>query len=231
MNPFDLRLPADASFEEVAELLDRLNGAPAVSGVLLQLPVPDQLDGATLTGMVDPDKDVDCLTPVNAGRLALGAARAAALHAGGGARAAGRRRHGGGGGRSRGRGPLESVWQADGPAAAGGQRDRDDVPLAHPQSGRGVRPRGHPDRRGRPSAAITREHVKPGAVVIDVGVNRLTPEEAGNRSGLVGDVDFDAVLDVASAITPVPGGVGQMTAAMLLRNTLQAARRQVGVEV
>ncbi len=80
---------------------------------------------------------------------------------------------------------------------------------------------------GRPRM-ITREFVKPGAVVIDVGVNRLTPEQAGTPSGLVGDVDFAAVAEVAGAITPVPGGVGPMTIAMLLRNTLVAARRQVG---
>src|SRR5438128_871299 len=81
---------------------------------------------------------------------------------------------------------------------------------------------------GRPRL-ITREHVKPGAVVIDVGMNRLTPQEAGNTSGLVGDVDFAAVAPVAAAITPVPGGVGPMTIAMLLANTLQAAERQAGV--
>jgi methylenetetrahydrofolate dehydrogenase (NADP+) / methenyltetrahydrofolate cyclohydrolase len=67
--------------------------------------------------------------------------------------------------------------------------------------------------------------------VIDVGMNRLTPEQAGNKSGLVGDVDFGAVLDIASAITPVPGGVGPMTIAMLLRNTLQAARYHAELEV
>jgi methylenetetrahydrofolate dehydrogenase (NADP+) / methenyltetrahydrofolate cyclohydrolase len=66
--------------------------------------------------------------------------------------------------------------------------------------------------------------------VIDVGMNRLTPEQAGNKSGLVGDVDFAAVAEVASAITPVPGGVGPMTIALLLRNTLQAARMQSGIE-
>jgi methylenetetrahydrofolate dehydrogenase (NADP+)/methenyltetrahydrofolate cyclohydrolase len=78
---------------------------------------------------------------------------------------------------------------------------------------------------GRPRL-VTREFVKPGAVVIDVGMNRLTPEQAGNKSGLVGDVDFAAVVEVASAITPVPGGVGPMTIAFLLVNTLQAARLQ-----
>jgi methylenetetrahydrofolate dehydrogenase (NADP+)/methenyltetrahydrofolate cyclohydrolase len=74
------------------------------------------------------------------------------------------------------------------------------------------------------------DFVRPGAVVIDVGMNRLTPEEAGNKSGLVGDVDFAAASEVASAITPVPGGVGPMTIALLLRNTLQAARYQAHVD-
>ena len=77
---------------------------------------------------------------------------------------------------------------------------------------------------------VDRDFVKPGAVVIDVGMNRLTPEEAGNKSGLVGDVDFAAVAEIASAITPVPGGVGPMTIALLLRNTLQAARYHAELE-
>jgi methylenetetrahydrofolate dehydrogenase (NADP+)/methenyltetrahydrofolate cyclohydrolase len=82
---------------------------------------------------------------------------------------------------------------------------------------------------GRPRL-IDAGFVKPGAVVIDVGMNRLTPAQAGNTSGLVGDVDFAGVAAVASAITPVPGGVGPMTIAFLLRNTLQAAERQARVE-
>src|SRR5665213_1352339 len=78
---------------------------------------------------------------------------------------------------------------------------------------------------------IERDFVKPGAVVIDVGMNRLTPEEAHNKSGLVGDVDFEAVAEGASAITPVPGGVGRMTIAYLLVNTLRAARMQTRASV
>ena len=78
---------------------------------------------------------------------------------------------------------------------------------------------------GRPHL-IERDFVKPGAIVIDVGMNRLSPQETGTKSGLVGDVDFAAACEVASAITPVPGGVGPMTIAMLLRNTLQAAHLQ-----
>jgi methylenetetrahydrofolate dehydrogenase (NADP+)/methenyltetrahydrofolate cyclohydrolase len=83
---------------------------------------------------------------------------------------------------------------------------------------------------GRPRL-VTREFVKPGAVVIDVGQSRIAPEEAGNKSGIVGDVDFEQVCEVASALTPVPGGVGPMTIALLLRNTLQAARSHARVEV
>ena len=82
---------------------------------------------------------------------------------------------------------------------------------------------------GRPRL-IEERFVKPGAVVIDVGMNRLTPEQAGNASGLVGDVDFAAAVEIASAITPVPGGVGPMTIAFLLRNTLQAAREQARLQ-
>ena len=78
---------------------------------------------------------------------------------------------------------------------------------------------------------IGRDFIKPGAVVIDVGMSRLTPEQAGNASGLVGDVDFDQAIEVASAITPVPGGVGPMTIALLLRNTLDAAVAQARVRV
>jgi methylenetetrahydrofolate dehydrogenase (NADP+) / methenyltetrahydrofolate cyclohydrolase len=83
---------------------------------------------------------------------------------------------------------------------------------------------------GRPRM-LGAEHVKPGAVVIDVGMNRLTPEQAGNKSGLVGDVDQAAVAEIASAITPVPGGVGPMTIAMLLSNTLQAAHQQAELQM
>jgi methylenetetrahydrofolate dehydrogenase (NADP+)/methenyltetrahydrofolate cyclohydrolase len=82
---------------------------------------------------------------------------------------------------------------------------------------------------GRPRL-IEPDFVKPGAVVIDVGMSRLTPEQAGNSSGLVGDVDFAGVAEIASAITPVPGGVGPMTIALLLRNTLRAARRLARTE-
>jgi methylenetetrahydrofolate dehydrogenase (NADP+) / methenyltetrahydrofolate cyclohydrolase len=230
MTPFDRRLPADASFEQVAELLARLNADAAVSGVLLQLPVPAHLDGPTLTGMIDPAKDVDGLTPINAGLLSLGrrglrpctplgvmellasvdteleGAEAVVL------------------GRSNlfGKPMAQLLLQANATVTVCHSRTRDlravcaraDVLIA---------------AVGR-ARLVGGDYVKPGAIVIDVGMNRLSPAEAGNRSGLVGDVDYAAAVEVASAITPVPGGVGPMTIALLLRNTLLAARAQAGVE-
>jgi len=230
MTPFDHRLPADASFDQVSGLLDQLNADPAVSGILLQLPVPDHLDGPTLTGMIDPDKDVDGLTPVNAGRLALGLPglrpctplgvlellrSVDATLEGAEAVVVGRSNLFGK--------PMAQLLLAQNATVTvchsrtrdlAGVCSRADILIA---------------AVGRPRM-ITREFVAPGAIVMDVGVNRLTPEEAHNKSGLVGDVDFDAVLDVAGAITPVPGGVGQMTPALLLRNTLDAARLQAGTQ-
>jgi methylenetetrahydrofolate dehydrogenase (NADP+)/methenyltetrahydrofolate cyclohydrolase len=227
---FDRRLPADTPFEQVAELLRELNRDEAVSGVLLQLPVPRHLDGPELTGMIDPAKDVDGLTPVNAGLLALGRpglrpctpcgvmellASVQIELEGAEAVVVGRSNLFGK--------PMAQLLLAENATVTvchsrtrdlAGVCARADVLIA---------------AVGRPRT-IAREFVKPGAVVIDVGVNRLTPEQAGTPSGLVGDVDFAAVAEVAGAITPVPGGVGPMTIAMLLRNTLIAARRQAGIE-
>jgi methylenetetrahydrofolate dehydrogenase (NADP+)/methenyltetrahydrofolate cyclohydrolase len=230
MTPFDHRLAADASFAEVSDLLGRLNDDPAVSGVLLQLPVPEHLDGATLTGMIDPDKDVDGLTPVNAGRLALGL---------GGLRPCTPL------------GVLELLDSIDTPlegaeAVVVGRSSLFGKPMAQLLLGRNATVTMCHSRTRDLRAVCARadvliaavgqprliegSFVKPGAVVIDVGMSRLTPEQAHNKSGLVGDVDFAAAVEVAGAITPVPGGVGPMTIACLLRNTLQAARRQAGIE-
>jgi methylenetetrahydrofolate dehydrogenase (NADP+)/methenyltetrahydrofolate cyclohydrolase len=203
-----------------------LNADPEVSGVLLQLPVPDHLDGAVLTGMIDPDKDVDGLTPVNAGRLSLGLPGLRPCTP---------------------MGVLElladvGVSLTGAEAVVVGRSNLFGKPMAQLLLGENATVTVCHSRTrdlaavcaraeilivaiGRPRM-VTREFVKPGAVVIDVGVNRLTPEQAGNSSGLVGDVDFDAVADIAGAITPVPGGVGPMTIACLLVNTLQAARLQ-----
>jgi methylenetetrahydrofolate dehydrogenase (NADP+)/methenyltetrahydrofolate cyclohydrolase len=230
MTPFDRRLPAEASRAQVAELLAELNADAAVSGVLLQLPVPAHLDGSTLTGMIDPGKDVDGLTQVNAGLLSLGRpglrpctplgviellASVEADLEGAEAVVVGRSN-------LFGKPMAQLLLQGNATVTICHSRTHDlravcaraDILIA---------------AVGR-ARLIAGDYVKPGAVVIDVGMNRLTPEQAGNRSGLVGDVDFAAAAEVASAITPVPGGVGPMTIALLLRNTLQAAEAAFTVE-
>jgi methylenetetrahydrofolate dehydrogenase (NADP+)/methenyltetrahydrofolate cyclohydrolase len=233
MVPFDRRLPADATFEDIAAELRSLNADPAVSGVLLQLPLPGHLDGAALTAMIDPGKDVDGLTPVNAGLLALGlpglrpctpsgVMELLASTGVGGVQLEGAEAVVIGRSNLFGKPMAQLLLAENATVTVCHSRTRDlgavcaraDVLIA---------------AVGR-ARLVTREFVKPGAVVIDVGMNRLTPEQAGNKSGLVGDVDFDAVSEVVSAITPVPGGVGPMTIAYLLVNTLQAARALAGIQ-
>jgi methylenetetrahydrofolate dehydrogenase (NADP+) / methenyltetrahydrofolate cyclohydrolase len=230
MMPFDRRLPAEASFEDVADELERLNADRAVNGVLLQLPVPEHLDGTALTAMVSPDKDVDGLTSVNAGLLSLGRPGLRPCTP---------------------LGVIElladtGVELEGAEAVVVGRSNLFGKPMAqllleHNATVTVCHSRTHELAQvcaradiliaaiGRPRL-VTREFIKPGAVVIDVGMNRITPEQAGNKSGLVGDVDFAAAVEVASAITPVPGGVGPMTIALLLRNTLQAARYHAELE-
>ena len=231
MRAIDERLPAEASFEEVSVLLARLNDDPDVSGVLLQLPLPEHLDGEVLSAMIDPAKDVDGLTPVNAGLLSQGRPGMRPCTPAG----------------------VLELLEDTGVALEGSESvvvgrsnlvgkpmaqlllaENATVTVCHSRTRDLAAVCARADvlivAVGRPRM-ITRDYVKPGAVVLDVGMNRLTPAEAGNKSGLVGDVDFDAVLGVAGAITPVPGGVGPMTVAMLLRNTLAAARTREGVGV
>ncbi len=230
MQAFDRRLPADSSYERVAEELDGLTADADVSGILLQLPVPDHLDGATLTELIPPEKDVDGLTPVNTGLLSLGRPGLRPCT------------------------PLgvrellvESGVQLEGAeAVVVGRSNLFGKPMAQLLLAENATVTVCHSRTRELAAVCARadvlvaaigrartigaEFVKPGAVVIDVGINRLTPQEAGNKSGLVGDVDFAPVSEIASAITPVPGGVGPMTIAFLLRNTLLAAERQAGIE-
>jgi methylenetetrahydrofolate dehydrogenase (NADP+)/methenyltetrahydrofolate cyclohydrolase len=230
MVPFDRRLPADATFDDIAAELRSLNAEEAVSGVLLQLPLPSHLDGGALTAMIDPGKDVDGLTPVNAGLLALGLPGLRPCTPSGVMellRSVDTRLEGAEAvviGRSNlfGKPMAQLLLTENATVTVCHSRTRDlgavcaraDVLIAAVGRARLVRS----------------EFVKPGAVVIDVRMNRLTPEQAHNKSGLVGDVDFDAVSEIAAAITPVPGGVGPMTIAYLLVNTLDAARRRAGVQ-
>jgi methylenetetrahydrofolate dehydrogenase (NADP+)/methenyltetrahydrofolate cyclohydrolase len=228
--PFDRRLPAGASFAQVAAELEGLNAESTVSGVLLQLPLPGGLEAPALTAMIDPAKDVDGLTPVNAGLLSLGAPGLRPCTPSGVIELLDR----------------SGVELEGAEAVVVGRSNLLGKPMAHLLLERNAtvtvchsRTR---DLRAVCARAdvlivavgrarlIERDFVKPGAVVIDVGMNRLTPEAAGNKSGLVGDVDFAAVSEIASAITPVPGGVGPMTIAFLLRNALEAARQQAELE-
>jgi methylenetetrahydrofolate dehydrogenase (NADP+)/methenyltetrahydrofolate cyclohydrolase len=218
---FDHRLAADTSEAELVALIERLNADPDVSGVLIQLPLPGQLDGVKLPGLVDVAKDVDGLTALSAGLLALGrpglrpctpSGVMVLLDSAGialeGAEAVVV-------GRSNlfGKPMAQLLLAANATVTMCHSRTRDlaavcaraDVLIA---------------AVGR-AKMVTADWVKPGATVIDVGVNRL-------EGGLVGDVDFDAVRERAGAITPVPGGVGPMTIACLLRNTVLAARAAAG---
>jgi methylenetetrahydrofolate dehydrogenase (NADP+)/methenyltetrahydrofolate cyclohydrolase len=224
--PFDRRLAAGASFEQVAAELEELNADPTVSGVLLQLPLPRGLEAPALTAMIDPAKDVDGLTPVNAGLLSLGAPGLRPCTPSGvielldrtGVELEGAEAVVVGRSNLLGKPMAQLLLERNATVTVCHSRTRDlravcaraDVLIV---------------AVGR-ARLIERDFVKPGAVVVDVGMNRLTPDAAGNKSGLVGDVDFAAVSEIASAITPVPGGVGPMTIAFLLRNALDAARRQ-----
>jgi methylenetetrahydrofolate dehydrogenase (NADP+)/methenyltetrahydrofolate cyclohydrolase len=219
---FHHHLPADTSRDDVLDLIDSLNAEDAVSGILCQLPVPDQLDGDELTGRIDPDKDVDGLTVVNAGRLALGLpglrpctpAGVMVLLERAGVQLEGAQAVVIGRSNLFGKPMAQLLLGANATVTVCHSRTRDlavvsrtaDVLIA---------------AVGR-SRMVRADWVKPGATVIDVGINR-------SDDGLVGDVDYEAVADVAGAITPVPGGVGPLTIALLMRNTLQAAQAQVSV--
>jgi methylenetetrahydrofolate dehydrogenase (NADP+)/methenyltetrahydrofolate cyclohydrolase len=216
IEPFDHRLAAHASSEEVEVLIEQLNGDENVSGILCQLPVPDPLDGVHLTGLIDARKDVDGLTSLSAGYLALGReglrpctpAGVMVLLAEAGVELAGKRAVVIGRSNLFGKPMAQLLLAGDATVTIAHSRTADlpavcrDADVLIAAVGR--------DRMVRSG------WIKPGATVIDVGINR-------SDDGLHGDVDFDRAKEVAGAITPVPGGVGPMTIAMLLRNTLTAA--------
>jgi methylenetetrahydrofolate dehydrogenase (NADP+) / methenyltetrahydrofolate cyclohydrolase len=222
MQSFNHTLPGDTPQDELADLIVELNEDDSVHGILLQLPVPDHIDSDAMIALIDPLKDVDGLTPVNAGLLALGKPGMVPCTPAGCMdllRAAGTELSGAEAvviGRSIlvGKPMQQLLLAANATVTQCHSRTRD---LA-----------GHCRRADVVVAAVgvpklvKGDWVKEGATVIDVGMNRTD-------EGLVGDVDFESARERARAITPVPGGVGQMTIAMLLHNTLEAARRQAGV--
>ncbi|MGN0890085.1 MAG: bifunctional methylenetetrahydrofolate dehydrogenase/methenyltetrahydrofolate cyclohydrolase FolD [Candidatus Spyradenecus sp.] len=224
----DIRLPAETTQAELLQVIAELNGDPAVHGILVQLPLPKGLDEAEVIRAIAPEKDVDGFTPVNVGKMVIGEEcylpctphgvmkmleRAGVATKGKHAVVVGRSnivgkpvahllaaKHGGN--------ATVTLCHTATQDLAAFTRQADILVVAS----------------GRPNT-VTGEMVKPGAVVIDVGVNRVPC--AGTKTGyrLCGDCDFESVAAVASKLTPVPGGVGPMTITMLLENTYQAAVR------
>ncbi len=217
--------PATTTTEELLDLVGRLNDDPAVHGILVQLPLPESIDELRVLDAVRPEKDVDAFHPHNVGLISQGRPRFLPCTP-----------HG-----------IQQLLVRSGMEIAGAEvvvLGRSDIVgkpmmlmLAQKAAGANAtvtlahsRTRNLPEVCRRADILIvaigrakflTADMVKPGATVVDVGINRT-------ESGLVGDVDFDAVREVAGHITPVPGGVGPLTIAMLLKNTLEAARLQTG---
>lgn len=222
MESFEHRLPADTSQEDLLALVEQLNADPVVDGILVQLPLPRHIDEQEVLLRISPDKDVDGFHPVNAGRLATGIEGFVPCTPLGCLMLLQDRLGDLSGldavviGRSNivGKPMAALLTQASCTVTIAHSRTRD---LA-----------GHVARADIVVAAVGRANfvqghwIKPGATVIDVGINRVDGK-------LVGDVDFGSAMAVASAVTPVPGGVGPMTIACLLRNTLVAAHRNASV--
>ncbi len=229
MASFEHRLPADTAQADLIALVRALNADEAVDGILVQLPLPKHLDEQAVVDAIHPDKDVDGLTPISTGRLALGLPGLVPCT------------------------PLGSLMLLQDHIGDLSGRDaiiigrsilvgkpmaqlllaeNCTVTIAH------SRTRDLKERVGQADivvAAVGRaemvkgDWLKPGAVVIDVGINRLAAVDGEAKGRLVGDVDYAGASERASAITPVPGGVGPMTIACLLRNTLVAAHRRAGL--
>ncbi len=232
MASFKHELPAETPQEDLIALVQSLNADPAVHGILVQMPLPDHMNEAVVVNTIDPDKDVDGLTAISAGRLVLGQeglvpctprgvlmlvkdtlGDLTGLHA----LVIGRSILVGK--------PVAQLLLAENCTVTMAHSRTKDLPGLCRQADIVV-------------AAVGRERMvkgdwlKPGATVMDVGINRIPASERGEgKTRLVGDVDFDEAVKVAGAITPVPGGIGPMTVACLLRNTVIAACRQAGVPV
>jgi methylenetetrahydrofolate dehydrogenase (NADP+)/methenyltetrahydrofolate cyclohydrolase len=221
MNSFEHKLSAETPQADVLALIDKLNRDPAVHGILVQLPLPKGLDANTIVNAIDPAKDVDGLHPVNAGRLASGLSAltpctplgciilAKTVHAsleGMNAIVLGRSN-------LVGRPLVQLLLNENATVTIAHSRTRD-LPALCRQADLVFAAVGRPEM-------VKRDWIKPGATVIDVGINRLPGE--GGKSRLVGDVAYNEAMEVAGAVTPVPGGVGQMTVACLLVNTVRAA--------
>ncbi|WP_029039911.1 bifunctional methylenetetrahydrofolate dehydrogenase/methenyltetrahydrofolate cyclohydrolase FolD [Cucumibacter marinus] len=231
MASFKHELPADTSEADLLALIDKLNNDPAVHGILVQMPVPDQINPKAVINAIEPAKDVDCFTPVNVGKLTIGDPAPVSCT------------------------PLgclmllrDSLGDLTGkhaviigrsnlvgkPMAQLLLRDNCTVTIAHSRT---ADLPGVCRQADIVVAAVGRaemvkgDWIKPGATVIDVGINRIdAPERGEGKTRLVGDVAFEEASEKAAAITPVPGGVGPMTIACLLANTVTAMCLANGIE-
>lgn len=227
MHSAEHRLEATTTQAELLELIDRLNADPTIHGILVQLPLPGHLDEALVINAIAPEKDVDGFHISNVGRLATGQ-RAMVPCTPLGCLMLLRDRFGDLSGKNAvvvGRSNIVGK-----PMAQLLLRDSCTVTVAHSRTANIEEVVSRADivvaAVGRPEM-VKASWIKPGAAVIDVGINRV--EVPGGKSALVGDVDFDGVSEVAGAVTPVPGGVGPMTIACLLANTVTACCRAHGL--
>ncbi len=230
MNSFEFNKPADTAEDALLGIIDDLNADPAVHGILVQLPLPRPLDEIRITQAIDPDKDVDGLSYVNAGRLVAGADGLFPCTPTGcmmmiedqlGANLAGKRALVIGRSNLVGK-PISLMLQRANATVTMAHSRTDDLPGECRRADILVAAVGRPEM-------VRGGWIKHGATVIDVGINRIPKDDGKTR--LVGDVCYDEALERASAITPVPGGVGPMTVACLLANTVTAACRKAGVPI
>jgi methylenetetrahydrofolate dehydrogenase (NADP+)/methenyltetrahydrofolate cyclohydrolase len=227
LRSFDQHMPEDVSEAELLDLITRLNGDAQVNGILIQLPLPPQINADKIIAAIDPDKDVDGFHPLNAGRLAsglpglvpctpLGCVRLAktvhASLAGLEAVVIGRSNIVGK--------PVAQLLLAENATVTIAHSKTLDLPAVCARADLLVAALGRPEM-------VSGAWIKPGATVIDVGINRIAGEHG--RPRIVGDVAHAEARAIAGAITPVPGGVGPMTIACLLLNTLSAACMQNGL--
>jgi methylenetetrahydrofolate dehydrogenase (NADP+)/methenyltetrahydrofolate cyclohydrolase len=227
MRPFDYHLPVETTEQELQALIQRLNADPAVNGILVQLPLPPQINPSRVLSSIDPDKDVDGFHPLNAGRLMTGLPALVPCTPVGCMKL------------------IQTIYPSllgvdtlmvgrsnivGNPLSQVLLNENATVTVAHTYT------RNLPDYCARADLLcvaigcaefIRGEWIKPGATVIDVGINRVT--DSHGKSRIVGDVNFAEAVKVAGAITPVPGGVGPMTIVCLLVNTLRAACVQAGL--
>ncbi|EJL21170.1 bifunctional methylenetetrahydrofolate dehydrogenase/methenyltetrahydrofolate cyclohydrolase FolD [Novosphingobium sp. AP12] len=230
MESFEHKLPVDTSEADLLAVVEQLNNDPAVDGILVQLPLPGHMDEAKVIATINPDKDVDGFHVVNVGRLATGLPgfvpctplgcvmllkdKLGSL-SGLDAVVIGRSNIVGK--------PMAQLLLAESCTVTVAHSRTKDLPEAVRRADIVIAAVGRPEM-------VKGEWLKPGATVIDVGINRVPGAEEG-KTRLVGDVDFASASEVAGAITPVPGGVGPMTIAVLLRNTIVAAHRNMGLEI